>query len=80
VLVFRSVWDSEADRAEFAAALLQRFRARHGTGFPRGRARAFRSEGWVFALVPTNEGEALIGSDDLSLLDAALVATAPSSP
>jgi hypothetical protein len=75
LVVFRSVWDSEADRAQFATALLQRFRAHHGTGFPRGRAQVFRSGAWQFALTASGDGEVqLIGSDDMALLDQALVA------
>ncbi len=80
VLAWRAVWDSEADRAEFSAALLQRFRARHGTGFPRGATHIVRSGSWQFATADPPGATLLVASDDPALLDAALAALAPPQP
>ena len=80
LLVWRAAWDSEADRAEFAAALTQRFRLHHGTGFPRGQAHVYRSGTFQFATATPAGGTLLIGSDDMTLLDSALLAlVSPSS-
>ncbi len=74
LLVWRSRWDSELDRREFWAALLARFRARHGAGFPRGRATLVTAGKWGFATAEQGEAILLVSSDSPALLDAALVA------
>jgi hypothetical protein len=80
LLVWRSVWDTEADRREFGAALLARFRGHHGTGFPRGSASVFRAGAWHFALAAPAGTQMLIASDELALLDAGLIALASPQP
>jgi hypothetical protein len=76
VLAWRAVWDSDADRREFGQALVNRFRAHHGTGFPRGAATVVRSGPWQFAMAEPPGATLLLASDDPALLDAALTALA----
>jgi len=77
LLVWRSSWDSDQDRREFWDALLARFRARHGTGFPRGVAKVVVSGDWRFAMADQGEAIVFISSDSPALLDSALVALLP---
>lgn len=72
LLVWRSLWDSERDRQEFAGALVGRF----------GRARArraglvpppwsgFEGDGWHFAVVDRGGDVLLVSSDERELLRA----------
>lgn len=76
LLAWRAVWDTEADRREFSQALLARFRAHHGTGFPRGAAHVVRSGPWQFLLADPAGATLLLASDDPALLDAAFAALA----
>ena len=73
LLVWRSSWDSESDRREFWDALLARFRAHHGTGFPRGVAKVVAAGDWRFAMAEQGDAILFVSSDSLALLDTALV-------
>jgi len=73
VLAFRSRWDSEAEAAEFLAALeAQRLRSACGEGHALGRFTLYERPGWRAAAERNGDTVTLITSDDPGLLVEAL--------
>jgi len=76
LLVWRSVWDSPMDLAEFKPALLGRLAAERTPGGERGPFRIFARPPWRFAAGEVAGGMVLVSSDDERAFDAALAALA----
>jgi len=76
LLVWRSVWDSPMDLAEFKQALLSRLAAERTPGGERGPFRLFATPPWRFAVAEVGGAVLLVSSDDDRALDAALAALA----
>jgi hypothetical protein len=73
LLVWRSVWDSPSDLAEFRQALLARLGAARAPAGERGPFRLFLSAApWRFAVGEVAGGVVLVSSDDERAFDAAL--------
>jgi hypothetical protein len=77
LLCWRSVWDTDADRREFAEALRARFERTHGARRTLQGAALFAKGRWNTALLEDGEGVTFLSSDDVSLLTAALKARPP---
>jgi len=76
VLVWRSVWDSPAEAAEFLAAAQSRLGALHAAQAPRGGYRVYSSPGRWIALGERAAGIDFVSADDAQAFDAALSALA----
>ena len=74
LLVWRSVWDTPNDAAEYRDALLAHFAAQHGKGRVQGAFTVFESGAWRFAVGDGWGGLVFVSSDDKSAFDAALLA------
>jgi hypothetical protein len=74
LLVWRSVWDSPKDAAEFLAAAGRRLEADRGKPSLKHGFRVFGSAGWQFALGERAGGIVWIGSDSPVALEAAVSA------
>ena len=72
LLSWRSVWDTPADRREFADALLARFERTHGPRRALLGAALFGKGRWSVAVLEDPGGITLFSSDDAGLLTAAL--------
>jgi hypothetical protein len=76
LLVWRSVWDSPMDLAEFKQALLGRLAAERMPAGERGPFRLFTSPPWRFAAGEVAGGMTFVSSDDERAFDAAVAALA----
>lgn len=76
LLVWRSVWDSPTDLAEFKQALLGRLAAERAPGGERGPFRLFARAPWRFAAGEVAGGIVFVSSDDDRAFDAAVAALA----
>ena len=73
LLVWRSVWDSPSDLAEFRQALLARLAAERAPAGERGPFRLYLAAApWRFAVGEVAGGTVLVSSDDERAFDAAL--------
>ena len=76
LLVWRSVWDSPMDLAEFKQALLARLAAERTPAGERGPFRLFARAPWRFAAGEVGGGVVFVSSDDDRAFDAAVAAHA----
>lgn len=76
LLVWRSLWDTPSDLAEFRQALLSRLAAERTPAGARGAFRLFAAPPWRFAVGDTAGGMVLVSSDDERAFEAALAALA----
>jgi hypothetical protein len=74
LLVWRSLWDSPRDSAEYRDALVARFEAQHGKGRAQGGFTVFEAGSWRFAVGDGWGALVFISSDDKASFDAALAA------
>jgi hypothetical protein len=72
LLGWRTVWDSEGDRAEFLQAATAAFRRRDPSPTRRGRFTVFAEGPWRYALAEDSGGVLMVSSDDAQVLGAAL--------
>jgi hypothetical protein len=81
LLAWRSVWDTDADRAEFHDALRAAFRLRDAAPARRGRFEVYAEGRWRYAVAEDAGTVLLVSSDDAEALEAALrTGDAPSRP
>ena len=71
LLVWRSVWDAEAEAREFEEAVLSRFTAAHGPPERRDGHAVWRAGAWSFAIGARAGGVELLSADDPGLLEEA---------
>jgi hypothetical protein len=76
LLVWRTVWDSAMDLAEFKQALLGRLAAERTPAGERGPFRVFARPPWRFAVGEVAGGMVFVSSDDDRAFDAAVAALA----
>jgi hypothetical protein len=74
LLIWRSVWDSPMDVAEFKQALLSRLGAERTPGADRAPFRVFASAPWRFGAAEVGGAVVLVSSDDDRLFDLAVAA------
>jgi hypothetical protein len=74
--VWRTVWDSAMDLAEFKQALVGRLAAERAPAGERGPFRVFARPPWRFAAGEVAGGMIFVSSDDDRAFDAALAALA----
>ena len=72
LLVWKSVWDTPGDEAEFREALRARFEASHGPSVQKGSYRVFTRRPWRVALGGPGGAVLLIASDAPDEFEAAL--------
>ena len=72
LLVWRSVWDSDAERAEFLAAARRRLAAGDAAPTARGAFSVFTRGKWRVALGEVDGGVVYVSADDASVLNTAL--------
>ena len=72
MLVWRSVWDSSSDAAEFLSAAQSRLASAHGAEPARRGFRVFAAPPWRFAIAERAGGVDFISSDDGQAFEAAL--------
>jgi hypothetical protein len=71
LLVWRSVWDTSEDAAEFATALNARFERTHGRGRPFEGSALYGKDRWSVALGASDAEVTMVGADDASALASA---------
>jgi len=76
LLVWRSLWDTPSDLAEFRQALLARLAAERTPAGERGAFRLFAAPPWRFAVGDAAGGVVLVSSDDERAFQAALAVLA----